>query len=363
MTVLYNAWSAEPQHPFLSFNAPDWKPPPPPSMVHFNSSEAPIDPSQDEINWLAGPRLIGLVFNWALLGVLTTQVYIYHISFPKDGRVLKGLVYTIYFLDWLQTGSATYDAFHWFVFGWGNVPLLYELYSGFLNVPLLSSTIGGMVQIFFGWRIYTLSKSRIAFGIIILLALFQLSGGIGVSYYWWQDAEELGRAPGLLITVGIRLGGSAVVDTLIAVTMTYFLIKSKGLALGHMNSVITSIVRLTIETGTVMACAAIVDLVFFIKVHNGLHQIFGVILCKLYSNSLMVLFNNRLSMRTGGQLPTHYSGPQDHSTFRVAAPPGRSATVNWDSQGGVTSDINMETLKVSESAFTSSTTDAYHKDF
>ncbi|KAJ7485020.1 hypothetical protein B0H11DRAFT_1148661 [Mycena galericulata] len=336
-------------------------------MVH-EITAPPVDPSQNEINWLAGPRLIGLIFNWGLLGVLTTQVYIYHINFPKDGRVLKTLVYVIYALDWLQTGSATYDAFNWFVYGWGSVPRLYELYSGFLNVPILSSTIGAMVQIFFGWRIWTISQSRITFGIVIVLALFQLGGGAAVGYYWFEDAEELGRAPGLLVAVGIRLGGSAVVDTLIAVSMTYFLIRSKGLALGHMNSVITSIIRLTIETGTVMAIAAIIDLIFFIKVHNGLHQIFGVILCKLYSNSLMVLFNNRLTMRTAGTLPSHYSGPTDAaSTFRAAVPPaGQRSTVAWESQGGTTTgvdmEINLETLKGGV-AFDADKVDTYHKDF
>lgn len=54
-----------------------------------------------------------------------------------------------------------------------------------------------------------------------------------------------------------------------------------------------TVIRLTIETGTLTAIAAIIDLVFFLKESNGLHQVSGVILCKLYSNSLLVLFNNR----------------------------------------------------------------------
>lgn len=110
-------------------------------------------------------------------------------------------VYVIYVLDWVQTGSATFDAFNWFVYGWGSIPRLYELYSGFLNVPILSSTIGALVQviifiaqrgipltslttqIFFGWRIFTISQSRVTFGVVIVLALFQLGGGLGTGYY------------------------------------------------------------------------------------------------------------------------------------------------------------------------------------
>ncbi|ETW77570.1 hypothetical protein HETIRDRAFT_247449, partial [Heterobasidion irregulare TC 32-1] len=104
-----------------------------------------------------GPRLLGILFNWGLLGILTTQLYIYYLNFPKDRRAVKLLVYTLYFLDWAQTCSATYDAFQWFVYGWGDIHALYDLFTGFLNIPILSSTVAGAVQIFFGWRIWMFS--------------------------------------------------------------------------------------------------------------------------------------------------------------------------------------------------------------
>jgi len=39
----------------------------------------------------AGPRLLGLLFNWGLLGLLTTQVYVYFLNFPNDRRFMKAL--------------------------------------------------------------------------------------------------------------------------------------------------------------------------------------------------------------------------------------------------------------------------------
>ncbi|KAJ7678093.1 hypothetical protein DFH06DRAFT_566023 [Mycena polygramma] len=263
-------------------------------MVHV-VTPPPENPSREEITSLAGPRLVGLVFNYGLLGVLTTQVYIYHVNFPTDKRVLQVIVYVVYVLDWVQTCSATYDAFQWFVYGWGDIAALYGLFTGFLNVPILSSVIGAIVQVFFGWRIWILSESKAVFVGIILLALLQLSGGGAVAYYIYNDASEITRSVGLVRAVGIRLGGSAVLDTVIAVSMTYFLLRSRGQGLARTDRVVTRLIRLTIETGTVTAIAAIVDLIFFLKAHNGLHQISGVILCKLYSNTLLVLFNNRLA--------------------------------------------------------------------
>ncbi|KAJ6616497.1 hypothetical protein B0H10DRAFT_1799514 [Mycena sp. CBHHK59/15] len=278
----------------------------------------------------AGPRLIGLLFNWGLLGVLTTQVYIYHVNFQKDKRILKVLVYVVYLLDWAQTCSATYDAFQWFVYGWGEIPALFLRYTGFLNIPLLSSLIGA--AIFYGWRIWTFSQSRIIFGLVCLLAFLQLGGGVAVSYYMFNDASEVSRNAHLVRAVGVRLAGSALVDTVISVSMTYFLLRSRGQALGPMNSVITRLIRLTVETGTITVIAAIVDLVFYLKEHNGLHQVSGVILCKLYSNTLLVLFNNRLVDWN----KTHAVSGETAVSFRVAE---RSTTV------GDVADFPLETMK------------------
>jgi hypothetical protein len=240
----------------------------------------------------------------------------------------KILVYTVYLLDWAQTGSATYDAFHWFVYGWGNIPALYDVYSTFLNVPIFSSIIAAIVQIFFGWRIWKFSQSKSIFVLVVLLALLQLGGGIAVGCFLFQDASEVSRSSGLVRAVGVRLGGSGFVDVVIAISMTYFLLRSKSQAIGHMNNVITRLIRLTIETGTLTAIAAIIDLVFFLKESNGLHQVSGVILCKLYSNTLLVLFNNRLTTKNN----THYLSNDDRTNttegsrtleFRVA--PRRTA--------------------------------------
>ncbi|KAJ7221596.1 hypothetical protein GGX14DRAFT_670383 [Mycena pura] len=262
-------------------------------MVHVQTPP-PTEASQEQIIWLAGPRLIGLLFNWGLLGVLTTQVYIYHVNFPKDKWTLKFLVYFVYVLDWVQTCSATYDAFQWFVYGWGSVPALFLRYTGFLNVPALGSIIGAIVQIFYGWRIWAFSRSRFIFLLVCVLALLQLAGGLAQSYFMFNDAMETARHAYTNKAMGIRLGGGAVVDTLICVAMIYYLLRGRAQALGPVNNFMSRLARLSLETGTMTVVAAIIDFLFYLKETNGLHQVTGVILCKLYSNSLMMLFNNRL---------------------------------------------------------------------
>ncbi|KAJ7754594.1 hypothetical protein B0H16DRAFT_1542905 [Mycena metata] len=293
----------------------------------------PDNPSRDDIIWLAGPRLVGLILNWWLLGALTVQVYVYHVNFPKDKRLLKAIVYVVYLLDWAQTASATYDAFQWFVYGWGSIPAMFGVFSSFLNVPALSSVIGAVVQVFFGWRIFSLSKSWVTFAIIIFLALLQLGGGGAVSYYLFTDASEVTRSDGLVRAVGVRLGVSAAVDTVIAAAMTYFLVRSRSQVLSGMNTVISRLVALTIETGTITAIAAIVDLIFFLKAHNGLHQVSGVTLCKLYSNTLLVLFNNRLALAKQTVVTAHGSTSGTTMAFAAAKtssrPPVSDVDLEW----------------------------------
>ncbi|KIK53876.1 hypothetical protein GYMLUDRAFT_207154 [Collybiopsis luxurians FD-317 M1] len=325
-------------------------------MVHV-ITPPPTDPSRDDIIWLAGPRFIGILFNWSLLGILTVQVYIFYLNFPKDSRLHKALVYVVYLLDWAQTCLATYDAFNWFVYGWGNLPALYQLYSSFLNIPILSSVIALIVQVFFGWRIWRLSQSRVAFGLVIVLALLQMGGGIAVGVFLWRDSSEVTRSDGLVRAVGIRLGGSAFVDTVIAISMTYYLVRSKSEVMGHMNNVVTRLIRLTIETGTATAIAALIDLVFFLKEHNGLHQVSGVTLCKLYSNTLLVLFNNRMIMAASkGGSDTHYlsgggssnyTSDDSHTleTFRAAPRLSALASTSIASKGEWGSDMDSIPLE------------------
>ncbi|KAK7045803.1 hypothetical protein VNI00_007206 [Paramarasmius palmivorus] len=246
----------------------------------------------------AFPRLLGFAFNWGLIGALSLQVYIYYTTFKKDRAVFKALVYGTFLLDWVQTISATYDASQWFAFDWGQPDQLDLLHTSFLNVPLLTSLIGAIVQIFFGWRIWTISKSTAIFGSIILMALLQLAAAAVDAHYLMIAPRESYSSAALSKSVGIRLGTSAVVDILIAACMTFYLLKNRSEFAFHTNTVITKLIRITVETGIITATAAIAELVFFLSMHNNsLHQLSGVNLAKLYTNSLMMLFNNRAELQ------------------------------------------------------------------
>ncbi|KAL0572665.1 hypothetical protein V5O48_009289 [Marasmius crinis-equi] len=271
--------------------------------------------------WLTLPRLLAFAFNWCLLGALTVQLYTYYVSF-RDPPFFKFLVYSLYLLDIAQTCSATYDAAQWFGYRWGDTYAIDNLYTTFLNVPLFTSIIGAVVQVFFGWRIWCFSKSNILYGFIILMAVVQLGGAGVTSYFLVKFPREGIPVPGLPKSVGVRLGTSAAVDIVIAACMTYYLLRNRHDFSMQTNAIVTKLVRLTIETGTVTAAAAIIDLVFFLSLkHNALHQLSGVTLSKLYTNSLLMLFNNRIQTRNG-LAPVEESWARTGSTANPASRPG-----------------------------------------
>ncbi|KAF7299973.1 hypothetical protein MKEN_01319400 [Mycena kentingensis (nom. inval.)] len=300
-------------------------------MVHV-VTPPPTDVSRDDIIWLAGPRLVGILFNWGLLGVLSVQIYVYHINFPKDSRLLKFLVYIVYVLDWAQTCTATYDAFQWFVYGWGSIPALYNIYLTFVDMPIISSIVAAIVQatctqVFFGWRIWKLSRSWLMFSTICVLALLALVSGFVEAYYLFLDSSEVNKSLPLTKVIGVRLGTSAAVDALIAIATTIYLLRSMGTGFSRTNSIITRLIRLTIETNTVTTIAATIDLICFVKFTNGLHQVSAINLCKLYSNTFLVLFNNRLALQSDGSVVTDRAMGLMDDTVRFSGPGSGSGGV------------------------------------
>lgn len=64
----------------------------------------------------------------------------------------------------------TADAFHWFVYGFGNLILADQTFLNSWDVPVLDSVISLIVQSFYCWRIYILRK-----GLLIPLAILLVS--------------------------------------------------------------------------------------------------------------------------------------------------------------------------------------------
>lgn len=248
--------------------------------------------SDDDLTLIAGPELLGYFVNWALLGVLTVQIFLYHVHYPDDSLRIKCLVYMLYIWEIIQTLLMTSDAFYWFVTNLGNPASLVEYQLSWFNVPIMTGAISMVVQLFFGWRVWTLGKIPLLCGVIMLGALIQGWAGIA-SGIQLRELKNFSELPRLSPAVTVWHVTSAITDVLIASSMTILLLKA-GSTYEATKQVVRRMIQLTIETGTLTAVVSITDVVFFVSFqHANFHMFCAINLGKLYTNSLMAGLNNR----------------------------------------------------------------------
>jgi len=291
------------------------------------SSVSDIPP---DIAKLTGPLLLGVVFNWGLLGALIVQVYIYHTAFQRDKIILKTLVWSTFVLEVLGTVMITRDAFRVFGTGFGNMEPIETVGWLWFSGPVLNSIISCSAQFFYAWRIWVLSSSYWVPGAILLLACVQ--GGTGFYSGWFvQYVGVWSRVPEAYRTTCVWLGGTALCDVLITGTMIYFLRRSRT-GFKATTNILDKFTRVTVETGFVCAAFALLDLAFFLAFQsNNYHLAPNLPLSKLYSNSLLAVFNARARIGSSSSLTDTDDGmtaypSRVHTTSSLVVAPNTKAT-------------------------------------
>jgi len=173
--------------------------------------------------------------------------------------------------------------------------------SGF-DVPIIGSIVSFTVQLFFVYRIWILSgKSSwfICLSICLCSAVATVAGfSLGV-YAEARNQFPSGRVLNFKSVASIWLGGNALADLLITGSMLYHLARRRrdGRLSDH---TLTRIVRLSVETNLLTTTVDIVALLMVLIYPEQQYFTCPVaILGKLYSNTLLVSLNNRISIREG----------------------------------------------------------------
>ncbi|KAF8881414.1 hypothetical protein CPB84DRAFT_1687241, partial [Gymnopilus junonius] len=271
--------------------------------------------------------LLAYLLHWGLFGSLSTQVYLYFLAFPNDPRWTQMLVYGLYIAEFIQTVLLTQAAFSSFAEGFGNLNAINEEGNLWFSVPIMSSAIASVVQVFYAYRIRILAQSNIVPSIIVLLSFIQLSGGIATGIIAHQSrvfTQFLGTK--VYIATGLWNGGSALCDVIIAAGMTYYASRFLSLdgSLGsHYNHLPSKLIRLVIETGTLtgkptfshaylyQATIAIINLILSLLPGKPTYfQTTSGILGKMYSTTMMVVFNSRTKI-VGSESSKEYMSDGD----------------------------------------------------
>ncbi|SJL10282.1 uncharacterized protein ARMOST_13666 [Armillaria ostoyae] len=172
---------------------------------------------------LSGPFIVGCLLNWGLFGTLSVQLYLYYLAFPNDRRFTKYTVYGIYVIEFVQTILVAYDMFATFGYGFGDMDALTSAHSYWLIDMLLNAVVCCVGQVFYAYRIFIVSKSRIVSIFIICISLTSSVAAIITVIYSFQagDISNFNNRK-ISIAVGIWCGAAALCDILIAISMTYY---------------------------------------------------------------------------------------------------------------------------------------------
>ncbi|KAJ7583336.1 hypothetical protein C8J56DRAFT_207217 [Mycena floridula] len=239
-----------------------------------------------------GPLLIGVFFNAILLGVFLAQTYTYFQRFKKDSQWNRYLVIYLIIVETINTAMDIALIFEPLVLQFGS-PVAFRTSPKTLPAnPLLTAAASTPVQLYFAWRIRSITKSNLWPAVILVLSLTSLTASIttAVSVVMFRDFAQFHRFEAAMAT---WLGTAAVADVIITISLVYFLRKNKtGMAVS--DSVVNKIITLTIETGVVLATLAAADVIAFLGFPGtGVWFIWDFSIAKLYAISLLANFNAR----------------------------------------------------------------------
>ncbi|PBK84788.1 hypothetical protein ARMGADRAFT_1088234 [Armillaria gallica] len=267
---------------------------------------------------LSGPYIVGCLLNWGLFGTLSVQLYLYYLAFPNDRRFTKYLVYGIYVIEFAQTILVAHDAFATFGYGFGDMDALTRMNCNWVAVPVMSAIAAGVGQVFYAYRIFILSKSQIIPIFIICISLTSSVAAMVTGIYSFQ-AGNLTKMNNwkIIIAMAIWCGASPLCDIVIAICMTYYA-SSFSLSVIFIDvdaisqlimlttnfrrtqMLVTRIIRLTIETGSVTAVVALLNFVLFVAFpHQTSYITPGLLVPKLYANAVYMVLNSRFQIIGG----------------------------------------------------------------
>ncbi|KAI0321909.1 hypothetical protein OF83DRAFT_1168055 [Amylostereum chailletii] len=275
------------------------------------SSPPPQPPVPHATLLLVGPVFIGALFSWLLMGISTVQLYLYHISFRDDRKVIVALVYVVYVLDIFGTVVAASMGWHVLCAGWGRTINLATPGWTFSAIGAVDGLGATMFQVFYAWRIYVLKKWRVVPAAIILVALAQLGATLSITV-GIANLKNLEQLHDFFPRTCVWLGGGAFADIMISIAMVSLLFSAKknSHSLNSSDRVINRLIALSVETGMVTAASAIIELALFLGSQDtNLHLTFALILGKIYSNTLMTSLNSRVSSRQPGKSSSMATNP------------------------------------------------------
>ncbi|KAF9646452.1 hypothetical protein BDM02DRAFT_3130354 [Thelephora ganbajun] len=218
----------------------------------------PESPAEETLGYV----LLGVFFSLWLSGILSFQTWNFYASYPNERKWLKAFVGILVSVDGMQTIMGVAIIWDILIKDFNNMSAVRKPTRHPVFVGLISSS----VQIFFAWRIKTLSTNPILIALIVVLAIPQLAGGIAYTALTAKTEyfAEFWNFNGVIIG---WIASSMVSDIVITTTLTMILRKhSANQDLGAAADLVHKIKIIYISR----KLTTNVFLITLVGIHNGL---------------------------------------------------------------------------------------------
>ncbi|KAF8073659.1 hypothetical protein FPV67DRAFT_759512 [Lyophyllum atratum] len=253
-----------------------------------------------------GALLIGVFLNTYFYGFVSYQYISYHRKKFNDPRSIHVLVLLLFLLDTFHSISLLYVAWFHAVKNYDNPRALLGIVWPYPATAITTSITAFLVQMFLGYRIFRLTKSKIGYSIIILLSLPSLVIGMTCGVYALQ-LKSLSDAARLQYISTTWLCLEMGIDSLITGVLICLLLQSRT-GFRKSNPIVNQLIRVSIQTGLFTGIFSMVTLILVVKFPTSyLYAITGIPVSSVYTNTLMDTLLVRHALREtvwGGGIDT-----------------------------------------------------------
>ncbi|KAL7279402.1 hypothetical protein PYCCODRAFT_995372 [Trametes coccinea BRFM310] len=274
-----------------------------------------------------GGLLIEVFVACILYGITTLQSFMYFQKYPNDAASLKILVGTVWALESVHTAFCMQFLYAYLVEGFADYTYFLKINWGIGVTVITSAGIALCVQGYYVWRVWCVSsKSLVWTAIIGVFALARVAFGIGstILSYVYPEWITFRDTTSSLVTISGGLGSAALVDLLVAVTLSYYLRKGRNSWHKESNSKINAILLYAVNTGAITGTASLLCVILFATQKQSLVFLGLVeIQAKLYANSFLGSLNARSHIRNKNNPTAQYPSIEFSSSgngFRAVAP-------------------------------------------
>ncbi|KAI0366218.1 hypothetical protein BV20DRAFT_1055815 [Pilatotrama ljubarskyi] len=308
-----------------------------------------------------GGMLVEIMIACVLYGITTLQSFIYFQKYQNDTPSLKFMVAAIWILETVHTAFCMQVVYSYLISNFGEFEYFLSINKGVGVTVIVEVIISTLVQAFYVKRVWIMSnKAKVLTFFIGFVTFCRIGFGIGstILSYHYDNWVNFRAHTSSLVTVSGGLGAAALVDVLVALTLSFYLTRGRTSWQKASNSKINLIMLYAVNSGAITASASVLSVILYAtQTHSlvflGLVEIQG----KLYANSFLGSLNARSHIRnknTAAQYPSFEFS--SNSGFRGVPPPVMSApkvevfqqTIVTNDMGEQETDFSLKNLKGGE---------------